>query len=655
MRFYRISHILRIHLLLIVVGLMCTSAVVAANSGKILVITSYNPDTQKMYTTLSDFTSALNKEGGEHIDVAIESMNCKNLSEAYDWKERMENILNDYRKNPPALIILLGQEAWTSYLSQNTEIARRTPCMACLVSTNTVLLPNDTVNLRNWKPKSIEYTDIKKFNIVGGIFYKYDIENSLKLTHRFYPGAKSIALITDFTFGGLAMQSHVVECLKRHKDIKLTLLDGRHNTLFEMCNNLQKLNSNTVLWIGTWRIDSSENYVLANTTDVLHAANTKIPTFSLSSVGLGNWAIGGYVPEYSLQGEKLAKIACRFIRNGKKDNGMFITLPCKYSIDEKQLEAFNLKGISLPPNAVLINTHTDFFTQHKNLVIWTIAVLLFLTLCLLYAIYDIVRIRRYKDSLEQKSRELKAAKEVAEEANSIKTSFIANMSHEIRTPLNAIVGFTDLIVQDDYDKEDKAQFSAIIKENSNMLLNLINEILDISRIESGHISISNEECEVISLCHSTLASVRQASHLKNVEFREELPAGKITILTDQTRLRQVITNLLTNASKFTKEGSITLSLKIDEKAKVMTFAVTDTGIGIPKDKAEYIFERFAKLNQYVQGTGLGLALCRIIVGCLGGKIWVDKEHTGGACFKFTHPLSKPKEDEETETVEAKKQ
>ncbi len=634
-------HFLSVRIVAAAVMLLCAIGVGAKHVHNVLIVTSYNPDTQKMYATLSDFNAKLNQLDKNGYNVNIESMNCGNLSEAIDWKERMAEILDHYTQTPPALIILLGQEAWTSFLSQKSSFARKTPCMAALVSSNTVFLPKDTVNLRTWHPESHEYTDIKDFNIVGGIFYKYDIEKSLGLVRKYYPYTKNIALITDFTFGGVCMQANVIAHMKKHKDIGLTLLDGRHNTLFEMCYKLHRMQKGNVLWIGTWRIDSSENYVLGNTVDVLHSANTLLPAFSLASVGLGNWAIGGYIPQYTLQGERLARLAHSYIHYGDKgkNKSLFVTIPNKYTLDEKQLEAFKLSDIDTPEEAMLINTKADFFTQHKELVLWVGIMMAVLVLGLLFAIYDVVRTRRYKDRLVQKSKELLAAKEVAEKANSIKTSFIANMSHEIRTPLNAIVGFTDLIVQDDYDMEDKKQFNAIIKDNARMLLNLINEILDISRIESGHITITKEPCDITQLCHSALESVKQASRLKKVEFRAELPEHEVILTTDPTRLKQVITNLLSNSSKFTKEGSITLSFSKDEEAKEILFEVRDTGIGIPADKAKYIFERFAKLNQYVQGTGLGLSLCKIIVNCLGGNIWLDTEYTGGACFKFTHPYS----------------
>lgn len=631
------THTIGRMLLPLVVALLCSINVCANGKKEILVITSYNPDTQKMYSTLSDFTGKLRQLDGNTFGVSIESMNCQYLSEAYLWKDRMAGILDGYMKNPPAMVILLGQEAWAAYLSQTSYVARHTPCMAAMVSTNTVVLPDSQTNFKYWMPDSKEYSELTGFNIAGGVFYRYDIEENLKLLHRFYPQKKELLLLTDNTFGGLAMQAHVAEQMKQHKDIRLKLLDGRQNTLFEISKKLKAAKTGDVLWIGTWRIDSNENYAMASTVDVLSQANKALPAFSLSSVGMGNWAIGGYVPEYSPQGERLALLAHSYLKGARKH--LFITLPCKFSIDERQLQAFGKESVKLPADAVMINTNVDFLTTHLGIVLWVVGIILVLALGLTYAVYDIVRIRRYKDTLLKNTRELVEAKEQAEAANKIKTSFIANMSHEIRTPLNAIVGFADLIVQDDYDKADKRQFGTIIKENSDILLNLINEILDISRIESGRINISYENCDVVSLCHNALVSVKQTAKLPDVEFRETMPEEAFMINTDPIRLRQVLTNLLSNAVKFTKQGSITLSLNIDREKKQLLFSVADTGTGIPADKAEYVFERFAKLNRYVQGTGLGLPLCRIIVECLGGKIWVDKDYVKGACLKFTHPLN----------------
>ena len=153
-------------------------------------------------------------------------------------------------------------------------------------------------------------------------------------------------------------------------------------------------------------------------------------------------------------------------------------------------------------------------------------------------------------------------------------------------------------------------------------------------------TIDYRPCDVVKLCHSCLISVKQARPLEHVEYQEHYPVDSLFIQTDAVKFKQVIINLLTNASKFTKEGHIRLSFSVDEGKRLITLAISDTGIGVPKEKAEAVFERFVKLNQYVQGTGLGLSLCRIIVERLGGKIWLDTSYTEGARFMFCIPLTK---------------
>lgn len=630
--------------ILLLFGTVLTTS--GAKKHRILIITSYNPDTQKMYNNLSDFSDQYKLRGGSDTDISIESMNCKNLSEAHLWKNRMAELLAKYTSAPPSLVILLGQEAWASYLSQSTAFARNIPCMGALVSSSTVLLPNDSTDLHTWKPQSVEYTDIKDFKIVGGIYYKYDVERNVDLIKKFVPKTKQIAFLSDNTFGGLAMQALVEKVLGKDRHFKLQMLDGRTHTLLQICNLLKNISPSTALLIGTWRIDSSENFVLANTTGTLRDSNPKIPAFTMASVGLGNWAIGGYTPEYSLMGQELGNLAYTFLHGQPGAANLFEIRPNHYIFDQEQLMVFNYANVKLPDGAVRINQDNDFYGKHRKLILWVLASLLFLGCCLVFALYYIVRIRRLKDILEKQSEDLMLAKDKAEEANRLKTSFIANMSHEIRTPLNAIVGFSELQAMDGYTTEERMQFGNIIKENSALLLNLINDILDISRIESGRITIDCRPCEVVKLCHTSLLSVKQARHLENVEYQEDFHKEQLNIKTDPVRLKQVIINLLTNASKFTKEGHIKLSFSIDEEAKTITFAVTDTGIGIPKDKAEYIFERFVKLNPFAQGTGLGLALCKIIVECMGGRIWVDTTYTQGARFMFTHPLHTVSPDEE---------
>ncbi len=231
-----------------------------------------------------------------------------------------------------------------------------------------------------------------------------------------------------------------------------------------------------------------------------------------------------------------------------------------------------------------------------------------------------------------------AMKEKAVQAIQRKNMFLSNMSHEVRTPLNAIVGFSAVLTDEDesFDDESRREFSEIIKVNSFQLLKLINDILDFSDFENDNITFNIRTHDAVKLCNEVVETV-MASRKLEVEMRFDTDLSVLMLDTDDARLRQVLINLLVNAAKFTEQGSIVLELKMAD-AGMALFSVTDTGCGIPPEKQHLIFERFEKLNDFVQGSGLGLSICQLIVKYMNGKLWVDSGYTRGARFCFTHPL-----------------
>lgn len=231
-----------------------------------------------------------------------------------------------------------------------------------------------------------------------------------------------------------------------------------------------------------------------------------------------------------------------------------------------------------------------------------------------------------------------AMKEKAVQAIQRKNMFLSNMSHEVRTPLNAIVGFSAVLTDEDesFDDESRREFSEIIKVNSFQLLKLINDILDFSDFENDNITFNIRTHDAVKLCNEVVETV-MASRKLEVEMRFDTDLSVLMLDTDDARLRQVLINLLVNATKFTEQGSIVLELKMADVDTAL-FSVTDTGCGIPPEKQHLIFERFEKLNDFVQGSGLGLSICQLIVKYMNGKLWVDSGYTRGARFCFTHPL-----------------
>lgn len=607
--------------------------------GPILIITSYNPETRSISDNLSAFMDEYRQRGGKRPSI-IESMNCKNLSEAHLWKKRMASILDKYKgESKPALVIILGQEAWSAYISQETDVAKKTPSICGMVSSNGLVLPEDSIDLRTWAPESKNiYTDFKDYNIVAGYVYEYDVDKNIELMRYFYPDMRYVAFISDNTYGGLSMQALMKKEMKKYSELETIWLDGRTETFMEVSERMRHLPKKTCVLLGTWRVDCTESYVIGNTTYMLRDANPALPVFTIASVGLGHWALGGYTPEYHVVGKDIGAVAYDFLDKGDETGVDLVTIPGNYTFDVKQLHEFKLDSLSLPHGAALVNKTPSFYEQYKYWVIGGASAFLFLMVCFLIAIYYIIRINYLKHNLEVSGEELRVAKDKAEEANRLKTAFLANMSHEIRTPLNAIVGFSSVLVNDDSSKEEKAQYCDIIQKNSDLLLHLINDILDISRMESGRIKFVWEECDIVELCQTALTTAEYARRTSAM-FQFETPVASLVIKTDAQRLKQVLINLLSNAAKFTPSGSIKLAFFIDKQNNRLEISVTDTGCGIPPEKSDKVFERFEKLNEYSQGTGLGLAISRLIVENLGGKIWVDKNYTGGARFVFTHPLS----------------
>lgn len=236
------------------------------------------------------------------------------------------------------------------------------------------------------------------------------------------------------------------------------------------------------------------------------------------------------------------------------------------------------------------------------------------------------RVRRVND--------LTAARERAEEADRMKTAFLANMSHEIRTPLNAIVGFSEIIAEEDIDKEQKAQYLDIIRTNNELLLKLINDILDLSSIESGKNKIEYKDIRLIALLNE-LEQMYRIKMKPEIRFEVIYPEDDTRINTDPNGLKQILHNFLSNAIKHTQKGSITLGVISEDD--YLKFYVGDTGSGIPQDKLDKIFDRFEKLDTFVQGTGLGLSICSLLGERLGGKIEVKSEVGKGSTFSFAIP------------------
>ncbi|OKY97775.1 sensor histidine kinase [Bacteroides sp. 44_46] len=608
----------------------------ATGDHPVLIISSYNPDSRQTSDNISNFMEEFQRLGGT-CGVELENMNCNSFSESPLWKTRMAGILSKYRDTKePSLVILIGQEAWAAYLSLEDSVRGDVPVMTALASRNVVLLPEQGADLKTWMPESLDFfADFAGSPIKSGFVYQYDVAANIRMIKRLYPQTEHIAFISDNSYGGVTLQAHVVKEMKKFPELSLILLDGRVNTIYTISDKLHSLPPRTVLLMGTWRVDMNDGYFMRNATYAMMEAAPGLPAFSITSVGIGYWAVGGVVPVYRALGRDMARQAVRVLANPK--NSEIEIISCETVMDGKLVKERKLDIASIPGPIRLVNVTPGFYEQYKYHIWGVAAVLVILLTGLLITLYFFYRTKRLKDELEVSEAALREAKDRAEESNRLKSAFLANMSHEIRTPLNAIVGFSDVLSAGDTAIDDQRGYFEIIKANSDLLLRLINDILDVSRLEADRVTLTLEKCDVVQVCMQVTASVTQARRSSNrIVF--ESAADSLEIRTDIQRLQQVVINLLSNADKFTENGTITLKLEPDMRNRTALFSVSDTGCGIPPEKRKRVFERFEKLNEYAQGTGLGLSICKLIVEKWGGRIWIDSQYTRGARFVFTHPL-----------------
>ena len=628
--------------------LLQSTEVLAVSKDKkpILSICSYNPAAHQTSVTISDYMDEYSKLGGQR-DIIIENMNCKSFSEAPLWSAMMTQILAKYQgEKHPAQIILLGQEAWAAYLSQRDEMQVKVPVMCSLASSNVVILPKDTVeNLDCWMPESVDifedHLDIPELE--SGFINQYNIEGNISMIQAFYPKTKHIAFISDNTYGGVTMQALVRKEMKKFPDLDLILMDGRKHSIYTIVEELRHLPENTVILVGTWRVDMNEGYFMRNATYAMMEATPTIPAFTPSSVSLGYWAIGGVLPDYRKVGGEMAMESVRMDQHPEDTGKHLSIIGSKAVLDSRKVKEWGLHPSVLPFKVQLVNQSVSFYQQYTYQIWSACALFVILVLGLCISLFYYFRTKRLKDELLKSEKDLRVAKDRAEESNRLKSAFLANMSHEIRTPLNSIVGFSDVLAMGDSTEDEQQSYYQIIKTNSDLLLRLINDILDLSRLEANRVTLTWEECDVVQLCSQVVASVSFSRQSSDNQFLFSTSFETFRMVTDVQRMQQVIINLLSNADKFTKGGKITLDFSVNEEKQMAIFSVTDTGCGIPKEKQGLVFERFEKLNEYAQGTGLGLSICKLIVHKWRGSIWIDPDYTGGARFVFSHPLNIEKE------------
>jgi signal transduction histidine kinase/CheY-like chemotaxis protein len=611
------------------------------DSKMILIITSYNPDVEKMASITDAFDRAV-KKSSENYNIMVESIEVRQMMDIDTWTQKIKDIIYKYNNSRWNLnhIVLVGQEAWAGFSNMDTVFKDLSFSIIYASNYSLLVKKNDEGNVET----RVIDTE-KRAREMGkstGFLLRYDVDKAFNLVKNIYPSLEYIAFLSDNSYGGIAMKEYFSKTFKNaYPDFNLVLLDGSKMSPLEVGKKIAEMPNNSSVFIGTWRVGNDGSFFTqASLRELFKMAPAQMPVFTVSGLGLGDVAIGGFIPQHDYSADDIASNIFNNIIKNPSHTSSFIYSEGEYIFSDELIKKNGIRRNQLPKSAIVESKTDEKIKQYEKYIIYEIGFIFILTTLSIVLFRVNAKTKKLKNELEANGKVLLIEKEKAERSEQLKSAFLANMSHEIRTPLNAIVGFSDLMTTTN-DIEDRKEYVKIIHENNQLLLKLVDDVLDISKIDAGFIEIMDEEFDVAVMLDEIYMSYKPTIP-ENINFILQKPVASCMTCLDKNRIKQIITNYLNNAKKFVKQGSITFGFELKENG--IKFFVADTGIGIKQEDIPRLFTRFEKLDPFVQGTGLGLSICKAIVDRYSGEVGVDSVYGEGSTFWAFIPCVYAKED-----------
>lgn len=617
-------------------------------TGKVLVVSSYGTDYQWSNVIMDAISDRL-KEAYPSIEFSREFLSSEMLEESDTWGNKMKVLLSNYRKNPPRAIILVSDEAWMGYQDANVTELKDVPLILCAVKPHSISISDfaakrDSLTLDDFTP-TIEM--MKRYKATA-VLREMNVPGYLALMDNLITGMNRFVFITDSRIYGI--YTHLLlqqEAERSYPQIPIQNIDGRFIKTDSLLSLLPTIPSTAGVLLTSWLtgeygFEYSKDYLYSRMENKLST-----PIFITNDIGLEKeYFVGGYLNEASFWGQKTADLLLAVIGGVAPED-----IPSEVFHDDQCHIAwrvfyhYGLNPEKLPAKVNYYNAPQTFWSEFKYYIIAVLGLFLVFLLFYIYTLRSNIKLQHAKrllmksvddaqtanDKLKKAQEELIIALRKAEESDRLKSAFLANMSHEIRTPLNAIVGFSGVLDEVD-TKEERDEYVELIRRNSDLLLQLLSDILDLSRIEAGVLEFSFGQKDAYYVCNNVVTSLANKCR-SNVELYLNASVTSMPLTTDANRLMQVLINLVNNAIKFTSKGTIEVGY-FSYDNDLVEFYVKDSGIGIATEKQATIFGRFTKLNNYVEGTGLGLSICNTIVSMLGGEMGVESQEGAGSRFWF---------------------
>lgn len=603
------------------------------NQNYILIITSYASDSKQVSEFMQELEDITN-EIQTSVEVRIETLGILSLNGYNSWHKRMQAILAKHNTPYLKAVVLLGQEAWGIYTSLTKE-RPKCPFFGCKISKWGLKIPQYLDSPSTWMPKSINNQEVAmKIGNGSAIFYDFDIEANIKMVEKFFPDTKTIAFLTDNSYGGLALQAKFIHDMTHyHRELDYILIDGRQLSPSEISNKIDSLPQHSALMLGTWKVDYRGAFFTDKSISRIATPKQNIPIFSPTGLGLNSISIGGIIPQYNSKlstNDFLKRVIAQTI-NGFSDT-CFISLPNDTFINMGVFHNMNVNEKLIPANAKIVDDSIIKLNRYRQYLSVTLTIGCIILMMLGIMLSLLYKLRQKNNELKQKAEELISAKKKAEGSDKLKSAFLANISHQIRTPLNAIDGFASIISDNTKDNKIK-EYSDLINENTEKLLKILTLVIDYAKIDSGSIDFNMGNVDV-TLIIETLRNQISPIISNGIRLICQTPY-QCNVIYDGEKLQKILSILLDNAIKFTRTGEICMGYFV--KKTELTVYVTDTGIGIQESNIHKIFNRFEKFNSFSDGIGIGLTLVKTLIDKSGGQIHIVSRPEAGSRFIITIP------------------
>ncbi len=595
----------------------------------VLCVNSYTDASAWSNRVISILSDRIQAEPG--VSLSVEHMGCMIMIDEDSYRLYISDLFEKYSTKRPKALVLLGNAAFSfrdDFRDKWGDIPIVLYTSLNYVSPNNQHVRNRVIPLEDRIPTENLQDEYNVTLIQPKIFIA---ENIASISNR-QPSLKKLIFLRDANPVNLELESEVRTVLSKHyPNVHLEVITPDMINISDLIDKLNAINDKSVaVLFSSWTFLSKigkYSTIQSNTNLLIATSDIPLYTISFSDIINHNGVMhsGVTFDAKELYDNFLATFEEVLLGRQARDIKFYAPEKCYSFINYDIAKNKGIDLSNLDEDVIILNPPKSIFEEHAHWILTTFAVLF---LVILFS-YRLSTLKSKRIIAENESKSNKKMKEKAEEANRLKSAFLANMSHEIRTPLNAIVGFSELI-GDGIDEEERKEYVDIIRVNNEMLLKIIGDVLELSKLEAGTSEINPTLLDLVEILNTTYSFWSMRFAEKNIKFNIKTPEARCKVILDEKVVLQIVNNYLSNAYKCTYNGEVILTLEVEEEG--VKISVKDTGVGIPLEKQRLVFDRFAKLNDFEQGTGLGLSICKALVEQCGGEVGFTSKEGSGTTF-----------------------